>query len=811
MQVKREIKALMLEEGYSEQEIREQIDDLADEEMDRRKQMEQQERQEKEAERQEREAERQHELLKFEQRKAEREHELKLAEISASVTGKPSSEKKVTFYDEDTDLEAFLDIFDMESKDIEEDAKIFMLKKAFMKSKIASSVTAYVGNDVEELKDIIRGCFNRSPEFYQHRFRNTRIFGKNIHEYSEEIKNNFNKWLKAANVQNDFEKLTELVMIEQFKNGLNKKAQEAFVNLRLYNKNIQEIIEQLIPYTEYINKEKEKSGRIICFICKKPGHMQKDCYYKNKNYNRNFKNNEKKRTRQEKVYIATKDSENCEYEDHEEAEDSDQNVCYNINNGRINTFQGKINGKAAQIMRDSGCTTAIVKKKFVDDKHMDNGKTTLKFANGDSEVVPTANVCIESPIYSGETRVACFDTEFDAIIGNIPGAKCLCAVETENPGNKDFIKVQENDETLKECWNKAKMNLRNFKIKDNILYKINETGYYLVCVPLKFRENILYLAHDSIGGGHLGVEKTLNKIQREFYWPNLNNDVADYCRTCSVCQKYGPRVQKAPLKSIPVTPIPFLKVGIDLIGPFMTSGRKQKYVLTMIDYATRYPDSVVIPNKKLRTIAGALMKIFSRIGFPKYILSDQEPTFMSAVINEMYKCLGIKALHSSPYHPQCNGLTENFQRTLKNMIKKFTIENPRDWDLWLDIFLFAYRDSKHKSTGFTPFQLLYGHETRGPLSIIRNSWINDPDKYVELSDEYVEEIKEKLIEFRKKAEENISDSQRSQEKYYNKNTKLREFKENEEVWVLLPNKKNSLILEWQGPYKVLKKHHQSTI
>ena len=59
MQVKREIKALMLEEGYSEQEIREQIDDLADEEMDRRKQMEQQERQEKEAERQEREAERQ--------------------------------------------------------------------------------------------------------------------------------------------------------------------------------------------------------------------------------------------------------------------------------------------------------------------------------------------------------------------------------------------------------------------------------------------------------------------------------------------------------------------------------------------------------------------------------------------------------------------------------------------------------------------------------------------------------------------------------------------------------------------------------
>ena len=192
MQVKREIKALMLEEGYSEQEIREQIDDLADEEMDRRKQMEQQERQEKEAERQEREAERQHELLKFEQREAERQHELKLAEISASVTGKPSSEKKVTFYDEDTDLEAFLDIFDMESKDTEEDAKIFMLKKAFMKSKIASSVTAYVGNDVEELKDIIRGCFNRSPEFYQHRFRNTRIFGKNIHEYSEEIKNNFN-------------------------------------------------------------------------------------------------------------------------------------------------------------------------------------------------------------------------------------------------------------------------------------------------------------------------------------------------------------------------------------------------------------------------------------------------------------------------------------------------------------------------------------------------------------------------------------------------------------------------------------------
>ena len=90
----------------------------------------------------------------------------------------------------------------------------------------------------------------------------------------------------------------------------------------------------------------------------------------------------------------------------------------------------------------------------------------------------------------------------------------------------------------------------------------------------------------------------------------------------------------------------------------------------MIDYATRYPDAIPLTGKTSMKISDALLKFFTRTGFPKVILSDQDPGFISRALLKLYEQLGIEKVNSTPYHPQTIGLVEKFQGDLKKMLKK---------------------------------------------------------------------------------------------------------------------------------------------
>lgn len=107
-----------------------------------------------------------------------------------------------------------------------------------------------------------------------------------------------------------------------------------------------------------------------------------------------------------------------------------------------------------------------------------------------------------------------------------------------------------------------------------------------------------------------------------------------------------------------------------------------------------------------------LMTMFSRVEVPKEILTDQGTNFMSKLLAELYRLLQVKAVRTSPYHPQTDGMVERFNRTLKNMLKKTVIEPYEPY------VLFAYREVLQSSTAFSPFELLYRRTVHGPLDIL---------------------------------------------------------------------------------------------
>lgn len=169
------------------------------------------------------------------------------------------------------------------------------------------------------------------------------------------------------------------------------------------------------------------------------------------------------------------------------------------------------------------------------------------------------------------------------------------------------------------------------------------------------------------------------------------------------------------------------------------------YVLTMVDYATHYPEAVALKNIDAETVAEAMITMFSRVGIPEEVLSDQGSQFLSGVMQQVSRLLSMTQLVTLVYHPMCNGHVEKLNSTLKAMLKRMCSERPKDWDHYLPALLFAYRELPYESLGFAPFELLYGHTVCGLMAILKEVWTKQVTELeVKLTYQYVLKLQEQL-------------------------------------------------------------------
>ena len=257
---------------------------------------------------------------------------------------------------------------------------------------------------------------------------------------------------------------------------------------------------------------------------------------------------------------------------------------------------------------------------------------------------------------------------------------------------------------------------------------------------------------------------------------------------------------------MPIIGEPFARVAIDLVGPLPMSGRKHRWILTLVDCATIYPEA--IPMKGIDTIecAEELVNMFSRIGIPQEILSDRGSQFVSDLMREISRLLSVRQLQTTPYHAQCNGLVERWNGTLRRMLQKMAAERPSDWDRYIPALLFSYREVAQASLGFSPFELVYGRSVRGPMSVLRDIWADeDINEQTKTTYQYVLELRERLESTCKLAHDELRKAQENQHKWFNKKARAKHLKEGDQVLLLLPTKLNKLEMQWQGPFDIIKK------
>ena len=178
--------------------------------------------------------------------------------------------------------------------------------------------------------------------------------------------------------------------------------------------------------------------------------------------------------------------------------------------------------------------------------------------------------------------------------------------------------------------NRVKAHHERYELHDKVLYHIwilkckqskGRTRKQLV-VPPKERGKLLVHHHDDVG--HPGFQRTLARLQENYFWVSMKNDVARHVKNCRACarRKSPKNMKRAPLHPIEVTWLLEI-VGVDFVGPLPTTEKGNKYIMTMQDHFTRWPAAYASPEATAKTVVEGVQSFARDFGFPDSILSDR--------------------------------------------------------------------------------------------------------------------------------------------------------------------------------------------
>ncbi|MCO5600179.1 hypothetical protein L7F22_054287 [Adiantum nelumboides] len=193
--------------------------------------------------------------------------------------------------------------------------------------------------------------------------------------------------------------------------------------------------------------------------------------------------------------------------------------------------------------------------------------------------------------------------------------------------------------------------------------------------------------HEGSCGGHFASKITLHKILQEGYvWPSIERDVHHWCKSCKECQSMASRVLRSEIRGTILAYDVFEKWGIDAIGPLPITARGKCYILTAVDYLSRWAEAKPVKQITSKDVVKFIYEdICCKFGMPLELLSDKGPGFRGELVDYLCEKLHVRRRFTTPYYPQCNGMNE--------------------------------RTAIKTSTGFSPFHLVFGKEALLPIEV----------------------------------------------------------------------------------------------
>ena len=306
-----------------------------------------------------------------------------------------------------------------------------------------------------------------------------------------------------------------------------------------------------------------------------------------------------------------------------------------------------------------------------------------------------------------------------------PGANGKEEPETTWEG-MDMVKEQDKDGVVKGIKEQLESGKAVGALKKRHLI-LGELLYYLsdpdddptprLYIPKQLQDAVIKQYHAD--NGHMGIDKTFESIKRKYYFPNLYQRLTSYVNACVTCQTRALKKQRPPLQEMEQPPYPFAKLSMDISGPYPTSLSGNRYILSVVDHYTGWPEAFAIPDTSAQSVAHILVdEVVPRFGCPCEVITDNGTENENQVTKEVFSKLNIHHVTTSFYHPQSNAKVERFHRTLHDVLSKLLKDDSTVWDLYLNQALAAIRFNHNDSSKFSPFFLMYNRDVVLPIDNI---------------------------------------------------------------------------------------------
>lgn len=323
------------------------------------------------------------------------------------------------------------------------------------------------------------------------------------------------------------------------------------------------------------------------------------------------------------------------------------------------------------------------------------------------------------------------------------------------------------------------------------------------------RAKILHECHDTPTSGHLGTAKTTELVTRYFYWPNMQEEIKQYVKTCSSCQRNKPshQVPAGLLQPLPVPQQPWTDISMDLITHLTKTKDGHDCIVVFVDRFSKQLHAVatVTGISALELVSIFIREVVRHHGIPSTIVSDRDPRFTAHFWRQVFEMLRTKLAMSTSFHPETDGQTERDNRTIEDILRAYTDALQDDWDDYLPMAEIAYNKSIQASTGFSPYYLNTGNDF--PTLLTRAL-----ESAREATNEAAADKVHRWNDALEKAKENIEKAQLRQQRYADEYRRDLIFEVGDRVLLSTENLRSSGIMigapkflpKFIGPYRVTK-------
>jgi transposase InsO family protein len=365
-----------------------------------------------------------------------------------------------------------------------------------------------------------------------------------------------------------------------------------------------------------------------------------------------------------------------------------------------------------------------------------------------------------------------------------------------------------------------------WELKDGLLWRVGPGGGRRLFLPAdsELQLRVLQQFHDEPTAGHRGYTKTLQGIRRFYDWAGIHAVVQQYCSECPQCQANKASNQKpaGQAQPLPIPERPWEQISMDFIMDLPASGKlKYTAVAVVVD---RFSKMAVFFPCHTTSSAPEVAELFiervqSYYGVPSAIVSDRDVRFVSRFRSSLLKQLGVKQQLSTANYPQTDGQTERVNRVLEEMLRNHCSTNQRDWSKFLGQVQTAYNSSISESTGFAPFEMVYGRVPPPPAALglpqlhqqQQTPGSSSSSERVSGPAAAAEGLVKQLQETWRKAKLSMRNAQLKQAKAINQQRSKQVFKAGDQVYLKASHVRNipaavsrKLLAKWLGPFPIVR-------